>query len=160
MTMKVAVTYQDGDVFQHFGHTETFKIYEVEGDKIISSEVIGTEGEGHSGLAGFLKNKGVDVLICGGMGGGAKTALAAQGIEFYPGVSGNADMAVEAFLRKELQYNAETECNHHHEHGEEGHEHHQCGGHHHDHEHHQCGGHHHGHEHHKGGCCGRHQHEK
>lgn len=157
--MKVAVTYQDGDVFQHFGHTETFKIYEVEGDKIISSEVIGTEGEGHSSLAGFLKNKEVDVLICGGMGGGAKTALAAQGIEFYPGVSGNADMAVEAFLRKELQYNAETECNHH-EHGEEGHEHHQCGGHHHDHEHHQCGGHHHGHEHHKGGCCGRHHHEK
>lgn len=159
MTMKVAVTYQDGNVFQHFGHTETFKIYEVEGDKIISSEVIGTEGEGHSGLAGFLKNKGVDILICGGMDGGAKTALAAQRIEFYPGVSGNADMAVEAFLRKELQYNAETECNHHHEHGEGEHEHHQCGGHHH--EHHQCNGHHHhGHEHHKGGCCGRHHHGK
>ncbi|HEY4534058.1 MAG TPA: NifB/NifX family molybdenum-iron cluster-binding protein [Fusobacterium sp.] len=156
--MKVAVTYDDGDVFQHFGHTETFKIYEVEGDKIVSSEVIGTEGEGHSSLAGFLKNKGVDILICGGMGGGAKMALAAQGIEFYPGVSGNADMAVEAFLRKELQYNAETEC-HHHDHGEEGH---QCGGHHHEHEHHQCGGHHQGHEHHhhEGGCCGRHHHEK
>lgn len=82
-------------------------------------------------------------------------ALAAQGIEFYPGVSGNADMAVEAFLRKELQYNANTECNHHHESGE-----HQCGGHHH-HEGHQCGGHHHEHEHHhEGGCCGKHHHEK
>jgi len=155
MRMKIAVTYENGDVFQHFGHTEQFKLYQVEGDKIISSEVIGTEGEGHSSLAGFLKRKGIDVLICGGMGGGAKMALAAQGIEFYPGVSGNADMAVEAFLRKELQYNANTECNHHHESGE-----HQCGGHHH-HEGHQCGGHHHEHEHHhEGGCCGKHHHEK
>lgn len=135
--MKVAVTYANGEVFQHFGHTEQFKVYEIADGKILSSEVIGTEGAGHSSLAGFLKNKGVEILICGGMGGGAKMALTAQGIEFYPGVSGNADMAVEAFLRKELQYDANTECNHHGE-GE-----------------HQCGGHHH----HEGGYCGKHDHK-
>jgi len=52
--MKVAVTYENGQIFQHFGHTEQFKIYTTENGKIISSEVIDTNGSGHGALAGLL----------------------------------------------------------------------------------------------------------
>ena len=111
--MKIAVTYKDGNVFQHFGHTEEFKIYEVENGSIISSEVVSTAGAGHGALAGFLKNHFVQVLICGGIGGGARNALAAQGIMLYPGASGNADQQVENFIAGKLDYNPDTKCSHH-----------------------------------------------
>ena len=77
--MKIAVTYENGEVFQHFGHTEQFKIYEIEDGKIISQEITDTNGSGHGALAGFLKERSVDALICGGIGGGAKAALAEAG---------------------------------------------------------------------------------
>lgn len=116
--MKIAVTYEDGQVFQHFGHCEAFKVYDVEDKKIHASKVIGTGGNGHEALAVFLKNQGVEVLICGGIGGGARTALGQAGIEFYPGASGDADQAVEALLNGTLAYDPNTMCNHHHEGGE------------------------------------------
>ena len=122
--MKIAVTYEDGQVFQHFGHTEQFKVYEVEDNKIVSSEVVGTNGQGHGALAGFLFGGGVDALICGGIGGGARAALAEAGIKLYPGASGEADAQVEAFLAGKLDYDPDTTCSHHHE-GEE----HSCGDH-------------------------------
>ncbi len=122
--MKIAVTYENGQVFQHFGHTEQFKVYEVEDNKIVSSEVVGTNGQGHGALAGFLFGGGVDVLICGGIGGGARAALAEAGISLYPGASGGADAQVEAFLAGNLNYDPDTMCNHHHEGGE-----HNCGSH-------------------------------
>ena len=99
--MRIAVTYENGEVFQHFGHTETFKIYEVEDGKIVSSEVIGSDGTGHGALAGLLAGHSIDVLICGGIGGGAQAALAEQGIELCAGAQGDADAAVEAYLRGE-----------------------------------------------------------
>ncbi len=122
--MKIAVTYENGQVFQHFGHTEQFKVYEIEDNKIVSSEVVGTNGQGHGALAGFLFGGGVDVLICGGIGGGARAALAEAGISLYPGASGGADAQVEAFLAGNLNYDPDTMCNHHHEGGE-----HNCGSH-------------------------------
>ena len=73
--MKIAVTYDNGEIFQHFGKTESFKVYEVEDNKVVSSEVIGSNGTGHGALAGLLAEQGVNVLICGGIGGGAQTAL-------------------------------------------------------------------------------------
>ena len=100
--MKVAVTYDNGTVFQHFGRTEQFKVYEVEDKKVISSEVISSNGSGHGALAGVLAGHGIDVLICGGIGGGAQTALEEAGIELIAGAEGNTDEAVEAFLRGEL----------------------------------------------------------
>ena len=127
--MRIAVTYENGQIFQHFGHTETFKVYEVEDGKVVSSEIIGSNGSGHGALAGLLENNAIDVLICGGIGGGAQAALAEHGIELCAGASGNADEAVEAYLRGEL-VNTGANCNHHGEghtcgdHGE-GH----CGGH-------------------------------
>ena len=87
--MKIAVTYENQEVFQHFGHCEAFKIYEIADNAVVSSEVVGTGGDGHEALAGFLRRHGVDTLICGGIGGGARMALAQAGIELYPGVTGD-----------------------------------------------------------------------
>ena len=131
--MKIAVTYENHEVFQHFGHCEEFKIYEVADNTVVSSEVVGTGGDGHEALAGFLRRNGVDTLICGGIGGGARNALAQAGIELYPGVTGDADAAVEALLKGELNYDPNTMCNHHHHEGEG---HHSCHG-----SEHHCGGH-------------------
>ncbi len=116
--MKIAATYDNGNIFQHFGKTETFKVYEVEDNKVVSSEVIGSNGTGHGALAGLLAAQGISVLICGGIGGGAQTALAEAGIEVYSGAQGNTDEAVEAYLKGELT-SAGTTCDHHHH--EEGH---------------------------------------
>ncbi len=136
--MKIAVTYEDGNVFQHFGKTEFFKVYEAEDGKVISSEVISSNGSGHGALAGLLANHSVDVLICGGIGGGAQAALAEAGVELCAGAQGNTDEAVEAYLRGEL-VSSGANCDHHHEDG------HSCG----DHEEgHSCG------EHGCGGHCG------
>ena len=120
--MRIAVTYENGQVFQHFGHTEEFKIYEIEDGKVISTEIIGSNGIGHSALAALLDERKIDVLICGGVGGGAQAALAERGIELCAGADGNADQAVEAYLHGEL-VNTGANCNHYgeghscHEHG-------------------------------------------
>ena len=122
--MRIAVTYENGQIFQHFGHTEQFKVYDVADGKVVESNVVGTNGSGHGALATLLAGNKVDVLICGGIGGGAQMALAEAGIKLYGGVSGDADAAVDALLRQELDYNPDVKCNHH---GEE-HEHHgNCG---------------------------------
>lgn len=129
--MKIAVTYDNGNIFQHFGKTEFFKVYEVEDGKVVSSEVIGSDGVGHGALAGLLADRSVDVLICGGIGGGAQAALEEAGVELCAGAEGDADQAVEAYLRGEL-VSSGANCDHHHH--EEGHS---CGGHE---EGHSCGG--------------------
>lgn len=116
--MRIAVTYENGQIFQHFGHTAQFKLYMVEGGAVASSVVLSTNGSGHSALAGFLKNHQVDALICGGIGGGAQAALAAAGIQLYAGVQGDADAAVNALLAGELTFNTGATCDHHHDHGE------------------------------------------
>ena len=129
--MKIAVTYDNGNIFQHFGRTEFFKVYEVEDGKVVSSEVIGSNGVGHGALAGLLAEQSIDVLICGGIGGGAQTALEEAGVEMCAGAEGDADQAVEAYLKGEL-VSTGANCDHHHH--EEGHS---CG----DHEEgHSCGG--------------------
>lgn len=141
--MKIAVAYDNGNIFQHFGRTEFFKVYEVEDDKVISSEVIGSNGVGHGALAGLLAEQSVDVLICGGIGGGAQAALAEAGVELCSGAEGDTDQAVEAYLKGEL-VSTGANCDHHH-HGEG----HSCGDHG---EGHSCGGHEEGHS--CGSGCG------
>ena len=116
--MKIAVTYDNGEIFQHFGKTKSFKVYEVEDNKVVSSEVIGSNGTGHGALAGLLAEQGVNVLICGGIGGGAQTALTEAGIELCAGAQGNTDQAVESYLKGEL-VSSGANCDHHHH--EEGH---------------------------------------
>ena len=128
--MKIAVTYDNGTIFQHFGKTEFFKVYETENNQVVSSEVISSNGTGHGALAGLLADQSVDVLICGGIGGGAQAALAEAGVELCSGAQGDADQAVEAYLKGEL-VSTGANCDHHHEEGrscgdhEEGHS---CGG--------------------------------
>lgn len=124
--MRIAVTYENGQIFQHFGHTEQFKVYDVENGQILSSEVVDTNGSGHGALAGVLTMLNADVLICGGIGGGAQMALAEAGIKLYGGVAGDADVAVEAFVSGNLTFNPNVQCNHHDHHHGEGHT---CGDH-------------------------------
>lgn len=128
--MKIAVTYENGNVFQHFGKTEHFKVYEVEDGKVVSSQVIGSDGAGHGALAGVLADQAVEVLICGGLGGGAQAALSETGIEVCAGAQGDTDQAVEAYLKGEL-VSSGVNCDHHHEDG------HSCGNHE---DGHSCGG--------------------
>lgn len=118
--MKIAVTYENGMVFQHFGHSQAFKVYNVENGEVKAADVVPTAGSGHGALAGFLAEHGVDTLICGGIGMGARQALAQAGIRIFPGVQGRADEAVNALLEGVLAYDPDTVCDHHHEH-EQGH---------------------------------------
>ena len=147
-TMRIAVTYQDGQVFPHFGHTETFEIYDTADGKITQKTLIDTNGSGHGALAELLKKHEVDTLICGGIGAGARQALDAAGIALYGGVTGSTEAAVLALLGGNLVFNPDVKCDHHgHGHGHDhGHEH-KCGGHGHE-EGHGCGGH--------DGCSGNH----
>ena len=138
--MKLAVTYENGQIFQHFGHTEYFKVYDIVDGCVAQTAVLPTNGSGHGALADFLKQQGVTALICGGIGGGARTALADAGITLYPGVTGDADAAIHSLLAGNLSYDPNTVCAHHHNHGD-GHD---CGGHGHSHDGASCGHHSHG----------------
>ena len=120
--MKIAVTFENGNVFDHFGHSEQFKIYDIIGGEIASSAVVTPDFSGHSELAEYLKENKVTALICGGIGGGAISALAEARILVFAGVSGDADEAVNALLSGKLSYVASATCNHH------GHDH-SCGDH-------------------------------
>ena len=118
--MKIAVTYENGNVFPHFGHTEQFKVYDIIDGKVAGAQVMDTNGSGHGAIAGMLSAWEVDTLICGGIGAGAQTALAEAGIRFYGGVSGSADEAVEALLAGKLAFDPDVQCDHHgegHHHG-------------------------------------------
>lgn len=116
--MKIAVTYKDGKIYEHFGHTEQFKIYDVEDGKIMSAKVIDTDGNGHEALASYIKEQGVEVLICGGMGQGAADALNEAGIRTVTGTKGYADEVVEAYLAGDLTSEG-VNCHHHNEEEEE-----------------------------------------
>lgn len=131
-TMRIAVTYENGEVFQHFGHSEQFKLYDVEEGKIVKEQVVDTNGSGHGALAGFLQAAKADALICGGIGMGAQMALADAGIRLYAGVQGSADEAAKALAAGNLEYDPDARCDHHeHHNGDCGHEHcaeHHCAG--------------------------------
>ncbi len=126
--MRIAVTYENGYVGQHFGHTEEFKVYDVEDGGIVNTQILSSNGQGHGMLAVVLKEADVELLICGGIGMGARMALQEVGITLLPGVDGNCDEVIAAYLSNTLSFDPNETC-HHHDH-EEGHD---------------C--------HHEGGCC-------
>lgn len=115
-SMKIAVAYVNGLIFQHFGKAENFKLYEIENDKVVSTSIIGNEGQGHGALVEVLKDKGVDTLICGGIGQGAQNMLADAGIKVYGGIQGDADTAVRKLLDSTLDYDPNVACSHHEHH--------------------------------------------
>ncbi len=123
--MRIAVTYENGNVFQHFGHTKQFKLYDVENNQVKMEQIVDTNGQGHGALADFLTDKEVSILICGGIGGGAQSALHTAGIQIFGGVSGNADSAIKDYLVGKLNFDPDVHCNHH----EQGDHEHHCGHH-------------------------------
>ncbi|HJJ47816.1 MAG TPA: hypothetical protein O0X39_02320 [Methanocorpusculum sp.] len=120
--MKLGITSSDGEIFQHFGATPEFTVYNIEGGKIVSSKKVSTNGTGHEALVDILADLEINALICGGIGGGARNAVFNAGITLFPGVKGNCDTAAQAFLDGTLAFNPETMCDH------QGHEH-SCSGH-------------------------------
>ncbi|HJJ36120.1 MAG TPA: hypothetical protein O0X27_02960 [Methanocorpusculum sp.] len=112
--MKIAVTSENGQVFQHFGATPEFTVYTVENGTVTDKKAISTNGTGHEALADILAELDAEILICGGIGGGARAAIASVGIELYPGVTGSTDDAIAAFVAGTLQFNPNFVCNHHH----------------------------------------------
>ena len=127
--MKIAATYENGQVFGHFGHCRQFLVAEVENGQVTHSEVVPVLGSGHSALADFLRGLGVEKLVCGGIGAGARVALAQAGIELFPGVNGDALAAVAQLAAGTLAFDPNTTCDHHHEEGHTCGEHdHTCGG--------------------------------
>ena len=130
--MILAVTSSNGEVFQHFGHTPEFTLYETKGDELLGPRVIPTGENGHGALAGILDALGVEVLICGGIGGGAQMALDEIGVRIVGGASGKVADVVAAYLKGELETDPDFRC-HHHEHdanhkcGEHGCGEHRCG---------------------------------
>ena len=127
--MRLAVPFDHGEIYGHFGRTAQFKLYDLTDGRIVSTAIVDTMGNGHGALTGFLKAYAVDALICGGIGGGAQAALAEANIRLIGGVQGNADEAVQAFLNGTLAFDPNVHCTHH-DHGEG----HSCGSH-------GCGGH-------------------
>ena len=113
--MRIAVPYEAEMIGQHFGRTKQFKFYDVADD--VTEEIVNAVGEGHGALAGFLHAAKVDLVICGGIGEGARSALAEAGIRLISGVKGNADEAVQQHLTGALVCSAEEgACTHRHQH--------------------------------------------
>ena len=133
--MIAAVTYDNGNVFQHFGKTKQFKLYEIRDKQVFSTRVLDAGNTGHEALAGLLKGMGVDLVICGGLGDGASAALSSAGIMVVSGAQGDCDEAVQAWLKGELASGG-VNCDHHEQEEAESCE---CGG--------ACGSE-------CGGCCG------
>jgi predicted DNA-binding protein (UPF0251 family)/predicted Fe-Mo cluster-binding NifX family protein len=127
-TMRIAVTYENELVFQHFGHTAQLKLYDIEEKKVVRQQIIDTNGQGHGALVQFLADARVDVVICGGIGAGAQTALTEAGIQLFGGVPGKADDAVLDYLAGTLQFNPDVHCTHHEHEGSCGEEKHGCSG--------------------------------
>ena len=93
--MKLAIPYEEGQIFQHFGKTPAFKIYDIANGQVGGSMVFPTGGQGHGALAGLLRALGIGAVVCGGIGPGAIDALSQLNILPLPGVTGSADQAME-----------------------------------------------------------------
>ena len=111
--MRIALTYQNGNIYEHFGHTKQLKIYDIENKNIKTENIIDVNEKGHGALVALLLDNFVDVLICGGIGDGAKEALKKANIKLYGGVYGNADSIVNDFINGKLKYNENVQCSHH-----------------------------------------------
>ncbi len=106
--MKIVVNYLDGEIFQHFGQTPEFKIYEVEDGKVVDSYVISADSEGHRALGKQIVALKADVVICGSLGIPMLEILESAGIKVCGNVSGNADEAVQAYLNGTLVSSTEA----------------------------------------------------
>jgi len=122
--MKIAIPIENEEVFQHFGHTSVFRIFDVMDDGSRTTEDVSVQVEGHDAVAAWLQEQKVQLVICGGIGDGAVSALRENGILLCSGASGNAEQCLEAFLRYAEQYESGATCPGHSEGGCSG----GCGG--------------------------------
>ncbi len=121
--MKIAVAAMGNTISGHFGHCENFNIYDCADGKVVSAESVPNPGHRPGFLPNFLADRGVEVIIAGGMGGGAVDIFNERGVEVVVGAMGDAQAAVEAWLRGELKstgsichkHEHADECGHHHE---------------------------------------------
>lgn len=113
--MKIAVPTEGEEVFQHFGNTKLFTVFEIEGDRIIKKSMLAAREDGHEALAALLDSNKIDTLICGGIGGGAKNTLRILGIEIMPGVTGKIKEVIVRYLSGERIGDPNFVCNHNHE---------------------------------------------
>ena len=113
--MRVAVPFENGRIFQHFGKTAAFLIADIEDHEAKHEQLRSTNGSGHGALSALLSEWGVDTVICGGIGQGAVNALSERGIKVGRGVDMDARMALSAFAKGALQDDPDASC-HHHEH--------------------------------------------
>src|SRR5665648_135695 len=113
--MVIAVPHESGSVNQHFGRTREFLVTSAQDGAIRERSVYEVPGmqHNHLALAGFLQDRGVDVILAGGMGAPMREALERSGFEVICGVSGLAEDAVGAYLRGEVEPGPAT-CGHHH----------------------------------------------
>lgn len=112
--MKIAVASMQDEVSQHFGHCEKFKIFEIENNAVVSvGEIINPATHSHGQIPAMLMQHGVNVVIAGGIGTGAKQLLQNANISVYSGINGNVKDAVALFLSGSL-VDANTDCGHHH----------------------------------------------
>ena len=114
--MKYAVCAHEGQVFQHFGKCPGFRMVEIESGKVVSSQDVSADGNGHSALVTFLKKHEVDVLVCGGIGEGARKALKEHDIELISGARGHLDIIINKLTKGVLKDDPSGMCDHHHEH--------------------------------------------
>jgi len=115
--MKIAVACEGKMVTEHFGHCESFNIFEAEGSQILRNESISNPGHKPGFLPNFLNDKGVNVIISGGMGSGAIEIFNEKNIEVIVGASGDAQSAAEQYLKGELKSTGSV-C-HEHQHSDE-----------------------------------------
>lgn len=108
--MKIAVTYENGNIFRHFGNCENFKFYNIEDNKVISTDIINIEPKGQKAVAEFLASQGVTHLICGGLGSEARASLEESKIAYYPKVKALPDEAVELFIAGNLEFDLVQGC--------------------------------------------------
>lgn len=112
--MRISVNYDDdGSIFQHFGRTRMFKLYDIEDGKVAGTRMLPAVPGGHGALPQQLKENGVDMVICGGMGMPMLQNLQACGLQICANVSGSADGAVQAYLDGTLEFGQEAHaCRH------------------------------------------------
>lgn len=101
--MKIAVASKGNTIWGHFGHCENFNIFDIKDGEIQSVENVPNPGHRPGFLPNFLADMGVKVIIAGGMGGGAIDIFNQRNVEVIVGAEGDAQAAVEAYIRGELK---------------------------------------------------------
>ena len=111
--MLVAITYENGEVFMHYGKTRQFIIFELDNNEIKSERIIDCGEYSHHTLADLLKLNNVDVVICGGCGVHAIESLEAKNIKVYNGACGDVHNVINEYINGKLKFNGATMCDCH-----------------------------------------------